>query len=89
MFLPHRNPLIRRRPSDLFLDFVKLCNALYCFACNGGALGNDGRPKSWYFDVSQDTYEAEHNFLKAEIYQADINLPVTKITAKDRFSNRV
>lgn len=50
--------------------------------------GNDGRPKSWYLDVTDDKFNDEKDFLKKEIYQTDINLPVTKITAKDRFSNR-
>ena len=51
--------------------------------------GNDGRPKSWYLDVSQSAYEDEITFLEKEIYQTDINLPVTTISAKDRFSDRV
>ncbi len=51
--------------------------------------GNDGRSKSWYLDVSSDTYDEECTFLQKEIYQTDINLPVTNITAKDRFSKRV
>ena len=50
--------------------------------------GNDGRSKSWYLDVSPDTYDEECNFLQKEIYQTDINLPITNITAKDRFSRR-
>lgn len=50
--------------------------------------GNDGRPKSWYLDVTHDAYEAECSFLASEIYQTEINLPITKITAKDRFSVR-
>jgi len=51
--------------------------------------GNDGRPKSWYLDVMPDIYTEEREFLKTEIYQNDINLPVTIITAKDRFSGRI
>ena len=51
--------------------------------------GNEGRYKAWYGDVSLADYEEECQFLKSEIYQKKINLPVTKITAKERFSNRV
>lgn len=50
--------------------------------------GNDTRPKSWYLDVTPETYDAEISFLEKEIYQTDINLPVTNVTAKDRFSGR-
>ena len=51
--------------------------------------GNDGRPKAWYLDVASHDYEEECNFLETKIYQAKVNLPVTKMTAKDRFSKRV
>lgn len=50
--------------------------------------GNDGRPKAWYFDVSLEAYDEECRFLETEIYQRKINLPVTKITARERFSTR-
>jgi len=51
--------------------------------------GNDGRHKAWYLDVSEEAYGSECHFLETEIYQTQINLPVTNISAKDRFSNRV
>lgn len=51
--------------------------------------GNDGRHKAWYLDVKAAAYEPERHFLETEIYQTDINLPVTNISAKDRFSKRV
>ena len=51
--------------------------------------GNDGRPKSWFLDVTLESFDDEHRFLKTEVYQNDINLPITNISAKDRFSNRV
>lgn len=50
--------------------------------------GNDGRPKAWFFDVEPNNYDEECRFLETEIYQREINLPVTKITAKERFSQR-
>jgi len=51
--------------------------------------GNDERPKAWYVDVDTKDTSTEKRFLESEIYRRQINLPVTKITAKDRFSERV
>jgi DNA polymerase III subunit epsilon len=51
--------------------------------------GNDGRPKSWYGDIQEADIEAELRYLRSEIYQRDINIPVVKISAFDRFSVRV
>lgn len=51
--------------------------------------GSDGRHKAWYFDVALEDYDEERRFLESEIYHRKIKLPVTKITAKDRFSTRV
>ena len=51
--------------------------------------GSDARHNAWFLDVSGDEKDAELTFLETEIYQQQINLPVTTITAKDRFSKRV
>ncbi|SCA55934.1 DNA polymerase III epsilon subunit and related 3'-5' exonuclease [Candidatus Terasakiella magnetica] len=51
--------------------------------------GNDGRPKAWYIDVLEDELDAEENYLKEEIYQRDVDVFSTKITAYDRYSVRV
>jgi DNA polymerase-3 subunit epsilon len=51
--------------------------------------GNDANPRSWYFDVSEDDLEEEFSYLRKEIYQGNIDIPVVKITAFDRFSDRV
>jgi DNA polymerase III subunit epsilon len=51
--------------------------------------GNDGQPKSWYRDVPEDNLDEEVSFLRKEIYQREIDVPVVKITAFDRFSDRV
>ena len=51
--------------------------------------GADGRPKSWYLDVTPSAYDAEMAYLETEIYKKSIDLPITVITAKDRFSSRV
>lgn len=50
--------------------------------------GSDGRPRAWNVDVPEDGYPAELSFLRKEIYQREVTLPVTRITAQDRFSLR-
>lgn len=51
--------------------------------------GNDGRPKAWYCDIDDADYQGELKFLEGDIYGDAIDLPVTEITAFERFSNRV
>jgi DNA polymerase-3 subunit epsilon len=51
--------------------------------------GSDGRPRSWWIDLHQDALEQELAFIRAEIYQCDANVPVRRVTAVDRFSDRV
>lgn len=46
-------------------------------------------PKAWYVDVHQDQREAELSFLRAEIYQREVDLLIHAITAHNRFSDRV
>ncbi|MET3989518.1 DNA polymerase-3 subunit epsilon [Bradyrhizobium sp. S3.9.2] len=50
--------------------------------------GTDGRPKSWYVDVSEISLDDEIAFLKAEIYQRDISPTMQTLTAFTRFSAR-
>ncbi len=50
--------------------------------------GNDGRPRSWFVDVGEDTRDEEMKFLKEAIYQREIDLIVQRITAANRFSIR-
>ena len=51
--------------------------------------GEDGRPKSWYRDVSVADRDDEIGFLSREIYRVEnIDLPVDRLTAFDRFSER-
>jgi len=52
---------------------------------NGDA---NGRPRSWYFDVAEDGLEAELAYLQTEIYQHEASIPVVRLTAYDRFSDR-
>ena len=51
--------------------------------------GTDARPKSWWIDVPEDQLEAEKAFLRKEVYGWEADIPSTKITAFDRFSERV
>jgi len=50
--------------------------------------GSDGRPRSWYIDVDEGIRSVELNFLKKEIYQREIEINCSKLTALDRFSSR-
>ena len=46
-------------------------------------------PRSWYIDVDEANHQAEIAFLAKEIYQREISPLTRKITAYDRFSDRV
>lgn len=51
--------------------------------------GQDGKPKAWYCDVSEEQFEDECKYLKDEIYKREINnFKNERITAKQRYSNR-
>jgi DNA polymerase-3 subunit epsilon len=50
--------------------------------------GSDGRPRSWWSDLQPDALEGELAFLRAEIFQYDADIPVRRVTAVDRFSDR-
>jgi DNA polymerase-3 subunit epsilon len=48
--------------------------------------GSDGRPKSWWVEISEDAAEAELHFLRSEIYRyPDADPPMRRLTAFDRF----
>jgi len=51
--------------------------------------GSDGRPKSWYSDISEEGLEAELKYLMGEVFQRETDFPVVRISAFDRFSVRV
>jgi len=51
--------------------------------------GNDGRPKSWYCDIPEVNLEVELAYLREEIFQQEVDTPVVRISAFDRFSVRV
>jgi DNA polymerase-3 subunit epsilon len=48
----------------------------------------NGSPKAWYIDVENSEREAEVAFLRAEIYQRDVDISPRRIDAYDRFSDR-
>lgn len=50
--------------------------------------GEDGRPRAWYFDASEETRDAELAFLRSDIYRGEIDPLTRRITAFDRFSDR-
>lgn len=47
--------------------------------------GSDGKPRSWWTEVSEDTRETELHFLRTEIYRRDVDVRVQRLTALDRF----
>lgn len=48
----------------------------------------NGAPRAWYVDVEDEFKEQELAYLRAEIYQRDLDPLVRKITAYERFSDR-
>ena len=51
--------------------------------------GADGSRKAWWVDVLETAYAEELTFLRTEIYGREVDLPKRRITAFDRFSERV
>jgi DNA polymerase-3 subunit epsilon len=51
--------------------------------------GSDGSPRSWYIDVDEDEHPTEIEFLRAEIYQREMDIRTRSMTALERFSNRL
>lgn len=47
--------------------------------------GSDGRPKSWWNEVAEDSLGEEIRFLRSDIYQWDADPPTKRLTAFDRF----
>ena len=50
--------------------------------------GSDGAPKAWSIDVPDEAYEEELRFLRDEVFQRDVDCPVRRLTAHERFSVR-
>lgn len=51
--------------------------------------GANGMPRAWYVDVDDAACEAELAWLRAEIYQRDVELQVRRMTARERYSDRL
>jgi DNA polymerase III subunit epsilon len=51
--------------------------------------GENGSQRAWYIDVSPEAYEAEIEFLRAEIYRYDPPISTKRVDAYDRFSERL
>lgn len=49
----------------------------------------NGTPRAWYIDVVDEQRETELEYLKREIYRREIELPIFRIDAYNRFSERV
>ena len=50
--------------------------------------GDDGRPRAWWIDVAQAQLEPEIDWLRAEVYGFDADVPCRRLTAFDRYSER-
>lgn len=51
--------------------------------------GDNNQPKAWYIDLGEADVDAELTYLKADIYGYDVQIEPVKITAFDRFSERI
>lgn len=51
--------------------------------------GEDGRPRAWWIDVPVDDIEAEKTYLCGEIYKRTVTLPIARVTAFNRHSDRI
>ncbi|WP_052954791.1 3'-5' exonuclease [Microvirga vignae] len=47
--------------------------------------GTDGRPKAWWVEVDEETFEAELIFLRHEVYRREVEPFSQRITAFERF----
>lgn len=46
-------------------------------------------PRAWWIDVEEADLAAELDYLQTEIYRGEVYLPTRKISAFERFSERV
>ena len=46
-------------------------------------------PSAWFIDVDDNTKEQELGFLRTEVYQRNLDPMVRRITAFERFSDRI
>jgi hypothetical protein len=51
--------------------------------------GDDGRPRAWNIEVSEDQRPLELQFLRSEVFRSEvIEVPANPVTAFDRYSTR-
>ena len=50
---------------------------------------DNGKPRAWFVDVLDDQKDSELDYLWREIYERQVELSVTRITAFDRYSDRI
>ena len=50
--------------------------------------GGNGTLRAWFIDVPEDAKDAELEFLQNEIYRREVDVPLRRIDAYTRFSNR-
>jgi DNA polymerase III subunit epsilon len=50
-----------------------------------GSDGKDGRPKSWFIEISEDAYVAELKSLRQQICRWDVEPFTQRVTAYERF----
>jgi DNA polymerase-3 subunit epsilon len=48
--------------------------------------GSDGRGRCWWRDVAERDFEAEISFLQARVFLRPVDLPMQRITARERYS---
>ncbi|MCC4298322.1 3'-5' exonuclease [Aurantimonas coralicida] len=47
--------------------------------------GSNGRPKCWWVEIEEDDHALEMQFMREEIYRADVDLFAQRLTACERF----
>lgn len=52
-------------------------------------IAKPGRPTAWYREVTEELVALEIQYLRREIYEADVDVPITEIGAYDRYSTRI
>lgn len=51
--------------------------------------GEDGRPRAWFVDLAEADRGSEIEFLRRQIYHAEFDPPVDRITCFNRYSDRI
>ena len=51
--------------------------------------GSNGARRCWWKDIAQRDHEAELAYLRASVYRRQVDLPTTRITARERYSKNL